>query len=156
MASPIPLSWMVAVLSGLKWRLEEVEPTDVLRRSPGGMSPSVEKLARGLQVRPLRSLRRQRMQVYELTPTQLDSFLDSGLFEKVAEDRLNAPQLLESTALLNVPLAQALEMATSVPAHVIRQAHRLGGISVGASADFVHLDDDQNLRGVWRGGVDVG
>ena len=41
----------------------------------------------------LKSLHWLPIEVYELTPTQLDMVLDSGLLDFVAEDRLNAPQL---------------------------------------------------------------
>ncbi|MEZ5798707.1 MAG: N-acetylglucosamine-6-phosphate deacetylase [Paracoccaceae bacterium] len=47
---------------------------------------------------------------------------------------------------------RAFAMATSVPAGCIGRAD-LGRLAPGAAADFVHLDADLRLRGVWRGGV---
>lgn len=51
--------------------------------------------------------------------------------------------------------AEALAMATSVPADLIGQGHRAGRIAAGRSADLVHLDDDLHLTRVWRAGVSL-
>jgi N-acetylglucosamine-6-phosphate deacetylase len=51
-----------------------------------------------------------------------------------------------------VPLADAVAMATSVPARVIGQGGRYGALSEGSAADFVHLRPDLTLKAVWRGG----
>ena len=45
---------------------------------------------------------------------------------------------------------RALAMATSVPARLI--AAQTGRLLPGLPADFIHLDDDWQLRAVWRGG----
>ncbi|NND68798.1 MAG: S8 family serine peptidase [Halioglobus sp.] len=45
---------------------------------------------------PLREFRRDALQVYSLTADELASFADSGEFEFIVEDALNAPSLLES------------------------------------------------------------
>jgi N-acetylglucosamine-6-phosphate deacetylase len=46
---------------------------------------------------------------------------------------------------------QALAMATSVPARLI--GAQAGRLVPGGAADFIHLDDDWQLRQVWRRGV---
>ncbi|HXT09870.1 MAG TPA: N-acetylglucosamine-6-phosphate deacetylase [Roseiarcus sp.] len=53
------------------------------------------------------------------------------------------------------PLADALKMATSTPARLLRVADRHGVLKPGARADLVHLADDLALRGVWFGGEAV-
>lgn len=50
-------------------------------------------------------------------------------------------------------LDRALAMATSVPAHVAGLADRSGTLAPGRQADFVHLSDGLELRGVWQRGV---
>jgi N-acetylglucosamine-6-phosphate deacetylase len=52
-------------------------------------------------------------------------------------------------------LADALKMATSTPARLLRVADRYGVLKPGARADLVHLGDDLALRGVWFGGEAV-
>jgi len=46
---------------------------------------------------------------------------------------------------------QALAMATSVPARLI--GAQAGQLVPGGAADFIHLNDDWQLRQVWRRGV---
>ena len=53
------------------------------------------------------------------------------------------------------PLADALKMATSTPARLLRVADRHGVLKPGARADLVHLGDNLALRGVWFGGEAV-
>ena len=53
---------------------------------------------------------------------------------------------------VGVTLARALRMATATPAAAIGADGRLGQLVQGAAADFVHLDDDLALTGVWRSG----
>lgn len=52
-----------------------------------------------------------------------------------------------------VAAERALAMATSVPADLIGAP--AGRLLPGRRADFIHLDEDWQLRGVWRGGVPV-
>ncbi len=52
-------------------------------------------------------------------------------------------------------LADALKMATSTPARLLRVADRYGVLKPGARADLVHLGEDLALRGVWFGGEAV-
>lgn len=53
---------------------------------------------------------------------------------------------------VGVPLAQALAMATRLPAEAVGMGHRLGRLLPGRAADLVHLAPDLTLSGVWRGG----
>lgn len=50
-------------------------------------------------------------------------------------------------------LDRALAMATSVPARVAGLGDRSGALAPGRPADFVHLSDGLELRGVWQRGV---
>lgn len=54
--------------------------------------------------------------------------------------------------VVGLPLAEALAMATSVPAGLIGAGARLGHITPGRAADFNWLDSGFRLAGVWRGG----
>ena len=56
---------------------------------------------------------------------------------------------------LGASLEDALRMATSAPARLLRVADRHGVLKPGARADLVHLSDDLALRGVWFGGEPV-
>jgi N-acetylglucosamine-6-phosphate deacetylase len=53
---------------------------------------------------------------------------------------------------LGLPLADALGMATSTPARLLRLDGRIGRLAPGLRADLVHLSDDLGLQGVWIGG----
>ena len=53
---------------------------------------------------------------------------------------------------LGASLEDALRMATSTPARLLRVADRHGVLRPGARADLVHLGADLSLRGVWFGG----
>jgi len=53
---------------------------------------------------------------------------------------------------LGLPLADALRMATSTPARMLRLDHKYGRLATGLRADLVHLADDLELSGVWLGG----
>ena len=54
---------------------------------------------------------------------------------------------------LDLPLAEALSMATSTPARLLGFEGRIGAVAPGARADLVHFADDLTLRGVWLAGV---
>ncbi len=56
---------------------------------------------------------------------------------------------------VGAPLGDALQMATSAPAKLLRVADQVGVLASGARADLVHLGDDLALRGVWFGGEPV-
>ncbi|PCH66042.1 MAG: N-acetylglucosamine-6-phosphate deacetylase [Rhodobacteraceae bacterium] len=76
----------------------------------------------------------------------------------LADGTLAGADLALTTAIGNLvracdlPLQTALAMATSIPAGVIGLGRMLGHIGAGRAADFVHLGDDLDLRGVWRKG----
>jgi N-acetylglucosamine-6-phosphate deacetylase len=54
--------------------------------------------------------------------------------------------------VLKVPLADALTMATLIPARLLRVDDRIGRLKPGFRADLVHLTDDLRVNGVWTGG----
>ena len=54
---------------------------------------------------------------------------------------------------LDLPLAEALRMATSTPARLLGLEGRIGAVAPGARADLVHLADDLTLRRVWLAGA---
>ena len=47
---------------------------------------------------------------------------------------------------------RALAMATSIPARLLGRSDRIGRLSPGMTADFVHLSPDFTLQSVWRAG----
>ena len=53
---------------------------------------------------------------------------------------------------LEVPLADALMMATLTPARLLRVDDQVGRLKPGLRADLVHLSDDLQVRDVWAGG----
>jgi len=54
---------------------------------------------------------------------------------------------------VGLPLAEALAMATSVPAAAAGLGHLSGQLAPGRAADMVHLSDGLSLNGVWRAGL---
>jgi N-acetylglucosamine-6-phosphate deacetylase len=54
---------------------------------------------------------------------------------------------------LNIELKQALQMATSTPAKMLRIDNKYGKLAPGASASAVHLTDDLRVKGVWIDGL---
>ncbi|NVO26143.1 N-acetylglucosamine-6-phosphate deacetylase [Donghicola sp. C2-DW-16] len=67
---------------------------------------------------------------------------------------LNLSAAVRNMAAAGVPLAEALAMATRIPADIIGRDD-LGRIEMGGPADLIHLSDDLHLLGVWRGGVKI-
>jgi N-acetylglucosamine-6-phosphate deacetylase len=55
--------------------------------------------------------------------------------------------------LMGVSLAQALGMASAVPARFLGVADRVGSIAPGLQADMVLLGDDLSVMGTWLAGV---
>jgi N-acetylglucosamine-6-phosphate deacetylase len=53
---------------------------------------------------------------------------------------------------LGLPLADALRMATSTPARLLRLEARIGALAPGLRADLIHLTEGLDLAGVWIGG----
>jgi N-acetylglucosamine-6-phosphate deacetylase len=54
--------------------------------------------------------------------------------------------------MLNIPLAEALTMATLTPARLLRVDDRIGCLKPGLRADLVHLTDDLQVAEVWTDG----
>jgi len=54
--------------------------------------------------------------------------------------------------MLDVPLADALCMASTYPAGFLKADHRMGRIARGQRADLVWLDESLDVRGSWIGG----
>jgi N-acetylglucosamine-6-phosphate deacetylase len=76
--------------------------------------------------------------------------LDDGTLAGAAITLMDAVRY--ATRTLGIELADALKMATSTPARLLRVDHRLGRLKPGFAADLVHLADDLSVRGVWIGG----
>ncbi len=55
-------------------------------------------------------------------------------------------------SMLQVPLADALMMATLTPARLMRVDDRIGRLKPGWRADLVHLSDDLRVSEVWTAG----
>ena len=54
--------------------------------------------------------------------------------------------------VLNIPLADALMMATLTPARMLHVENQIGQLKPGLRADLVHLTDDLKVAEVWTGG----
>jgi N-acetylglucosamine-6-phosphate deacetylase len=65
------------------------------------------------------------------------------------------PDAVRRLARLGVPLAEAVEAGTRVPARILGRTD-VGVLEPGALADVVHLDDDLRVRRVLRAGIAVG
>ena len=53
---------------------------------------------------------------------------------------------------LQIPVAEALMMATLTPARLLRVDDRIGRLASGYQADLVHLSDGLQVAEVWSGG----
>jgi N-acetylglucosamine-6-phosphate deacetylase len=53
---------------------------------------------------------------------------------------------------LEIPLAEALTMATLTPARLLHVDDRMGRLAPGYRADLVHLTDDLQVGDVWAAG----
>ncbi len=76
--------------------------------------------------------------------------LDDGTLAGAAITLIEAVRY--ATGALGTALADALKMASSTPARLLRLDHRIGRLKPGFAADLVHLGDDLSVRGVWIGG----
>lgn len=47
---------------------------------------------------------------------------------------------------------EALRMASLYPAQVLKRSNEIGRLGAGTKADFIHLDNQLDILGVWRGG----
>jgi N-acetylglucosamine-6-phosphate deacetylase len=75
---------------------------------------------------------------------------EDGALAGAAITMLDAVRYVVKT--LGLPLADALRMATSTPARMLRLDHTIGRLASGLRADLVHLRGDLGLAGVWVGG----
>jgi N-acetylglucosamine-6-phosphate deacetylase len=75
---------------------------------------------------------------------------EDGTLAGAAIAMLDAVRYVART--LGLPLADALRMATSTPARLLRLDDRIGALAPGLRADLVHLTGDLDLADVWIGG----
>ncbi len=72
----------------------------------------------------------------------------------LAGSALTLIEAVRALHALDVPLADAVDAATAVPARVVRRPS-LGSLRPGADADVVVLDDELEIRSVLVGGQDL-
>ncbi len=72
----------------------------------------------------------------------------------LAGSALTLIEAVRALHALDVPLADAVEAATTVPARIVRRPS-LGTLRPGADADVVVLDDELEIRTVLVGGQDL-
>ena len=77
---------------------------------------------------------------------------EDGTLAGAAITMLDAVRYVVRT--MRLPLADALRMATSTPARLLRLEAKVGHFAPGARADMVHLNDALDLAGVWLGGAE--
>jgi N-acetylglucosamine-6-phosphate deacetylase len=77
--------------------------------------------------------------------------LDDGTLAGAAITLMDAVRYAVGT--LGISLADALQMATSTPARLLRLDDRIGRLKSGFAADLVHIGEDLGIRGVWIAGV---
>ncbi len=68
-------------------------------------------------------------------------------------DMISAVRLVHRE--LGLPLEEALRMASLYPAEAMGLERRYGRLAAGARADFLHLTDELDVRGVWIGAEDA-
>jgi N-acetylglucosamine-6-phosphate deacetylase len=76
---------------------------------------------------------------------------DAGVLAGSALDMASAVR--NPVRLLGVPLDEAVRMASTYPATFLGLEKERGRIAAGQRADFVVLDNDLAVRGVWCGGA---
>ncbi len=90
------------------------------------------------------------LQGRRMTRTGTRLLAEDGALAGAAITMLDSVRYVVET--LGAPLADALRMATSTPARLLRLDGRIGRLAPGLRADLVHLSDDLGLAGVWIGG----
>ena len=90
------------------------------------------------------------LQGRRVTRTGTRLIAEDGALAGAAITMLDSVRYVVET--LGLPLADALRMATSTPARLLRLDGRIGRLAPGLRADLVHLRDDLGLAGVWIGG----
>lgn len=76
--------------------------------------------------------------------------LEDGTLAGAAITLMDAVRYVAQT--LGVNLSDALKMATSTPARLLRVDDRIGRLKSGFRADLVHIGDDLSVKGTWVGG----
>jgi N-acetylglucosamine-6-phosphate deacetylase len=76
--------------------------------------------------------------------------LDDGTLAGAAITLMDAVRY--ATRTLGVSLADALKMATLVPARLLGVEDRIGRLKKGLAADLVHIGDDLGVRATWIAG----
>jgi subtilisin family serine protease len=71
------------------------------------------QFAKQQKQKPRRVLHQQGLQSYELTQTEIDTFIDSNQFTHIVEDKLNAPSLLQSIPFIGTDAAHAAGLTGS-------------------------------------------
>jgi N-acetylglucosamine-6-phosphate deacetylase len=95
-------------------------------------------------------------QIYELngrrvTQQGLKLTLADGTLAGAAITMLDAVRYVRQT--IGLDLADALTMATSTPARLLKIDDKYGRLKPGFRADLIHLGDDLSLKGVWVAGA---
>jgi N-acetylglucosamine-6-phosphate deacetylase len=91
-----------------------------------------------------------RLQGRPMTQSGTRLVSEDGALAGAAITMLDAVRYVVRT--MGLPLADALRMATSTPARMLRLQRAIGHLAPGARADMVHLSDPLDLAGVWLGG----
>jgi N-acetylglucosamine-6-phosphate deacetylase len=73
--------------------------------------------------------------------------LEDGTLAGADLDMISAVRFMHRE--VDLPLEEALRMASLYPARAVGQEHRLGRIGKGRPASFVHLSDTLEVRNVW-------
>lgn len=75
--------------------------------------------------------------------------LSNGTLAGADLDMISAVRFMVNE--IHVDIGEALRMASLYPAQILKRDTEIGSLSSGARADFIHLGDDLQVRGVWRG-----
>ena len=66
-------------------------------------------------------------------------------------DMISAVRFMVET--IGIAREEALRMASLYPAELIGRSNEIGRLAPGTRADFLHLDANLNILGVWQGGI---
>ncbi|MCP4319377.1 MAG: N-acetylglucosamine-6-phosphate deacetylase [Hyphomicrobiales bacterium] len=79
--------------------------------------------------------------------------LEDGTLAGADLDMISAVRYMADT--VGIGLEEAIRMASLYPAQCMNIDHTLGHLLAGAKANFLHLDDKQNIRQVWIDGKKI-
>ncbi|GLS30071.1 N-acetylglucosamine-6-phosphate deacetylase [Mesorhizobium albiziae] len=79
--------------------------------------------------------------------------LENGTLAGADLDMISAVRFMHRT--IDLPLEEALRMASLYPARAMGVENRHGRLARGSTANFVHLSDDLDVLGVWIDGQKV-